>query len=53
MLPTLLENDEIGVPGKATFVENLCRYFIADCGDVVVAVFDNVDRLGRHEQISD
>lgn len=36
---------------RPKFVENLCRYFIADRGDVVVAVFDNVDRLGRDEQI--
>lgn len=36
---------------RPVFVENLCRYFIADRGDVVVSVFDNVDRLGRDEQI--
>lgn len=36
---------------RPLFVENLCRYFIADRGDVVVSVFDNVDRLGRDEQI--
>ena len=32
-------------------VENTCRYFIADCGGIVAVVFDNVDRLGKDEQI--
>lgn len=36
---------------RPLLVENLCRYFIADRGDIVVSVFDNVDRLGRDEQI--
>lgn len=36
---------------KTIFVENLCRYFITDCGEVLVSVFDNVDRLSRDEQI--
>ncbi|MEK6756218.1 MAG: hypothetical protein AABZ02_08715 [Bacteroidota bacterium] len=36
---------------RAVFVENLCRYFISDCGEVLVSIFDNVDRLSRDEQI--
>jgi len=36
---------------RPVFVENLCRYFISDRAEIVVSVFDNVDRLGREEQI--
>ncbi len=32
-------------------VQHICRYFAADCGGVVSAVFDNVDQLGKDEQI--
>jgi hypothetical protein len=34
-----------------TFVENVSRYLIADRAEIIVAIFDNVDRLGKDEQI--
>jgi len=32
-------------------VEHVCRYVSADCGGVVAVIFDNVDRLGKDEQL--